>query len=236
MIAERNLLVSILKLTKDGPGLTKDVKMDAHLPSDLFVKLLEELQNENLLEWKDAFIEVGVENRLKLAAKAISRGADIESVSNLLQWQEFESISAAAFEKYNFAVRQNLRFKRAARRWEIDIVGCKKPLAVCVDCKSWHHSISPSAMKRVVKSQVERTRALSDALPSLKIGLECCVWSRVKFVPVVLVLVPSTFKFFDEVPVVPVLQLSDFLSNLPLEVENLEYFTKEFSHLRHDSY
>jgi hypothetical protein len=42
---------------------------------------------------------------------------------------------------------------------------------------------------------------------------------------------PSSYKFFDNVPVVPVLQLQDFLTQLPAYIESLKYFTKEFSHL-----
>jgi hypothetical protein len=199
------------------------------------MKLLEKLENEGLLKRKDIFLEVKGENRLKLATKAIAMGMDVEAVGNLLHWQEFESITAATLESCSYAIRQNLRFKHAARRWEIDVVGCKKPLVICVDCKSWHHSISPSAMSRVVELQEERTRALSDSLQNVKIGLECASWGRAKFVPVVLVLVPSRFKFFDDVPVVPILQMRDFINKLPLEVECVKYFTKEFPSLCHNS-
>jgi hypothetical protein len=46
-----------------------------------------------------------------------------------------------------------------------------------------------------------------------------------------LILAPSTFKFCDRVPIVPVLQLQDFLNQLPLELESLNYFQKNFTHL-----
>jgi Holliday junction resolvase-like predicted endonuclease len=235
MIAESNFLVSLLKLTKNGVALARDVKTDARLPSDLVINLLRRLQDEGLLGRNNTIIEINGKSRLKLAIKAVSLGADIESVSNLLNWQEFESITASALESYDYSVRQNLRFKHAARRWEMDIVGCKKPLVVCVECKSWHRSISPSAMKRVVESQLERTRALSEILPNVKLGLECTGWSRANFVPVVLVLAANGYKFFNEVPIVPVLQLRDFLSNLPMELKCLKYFTREFANLCHDS-
>jgi Holliday junction resolvase-like predicted endonuclease len=227
VIVERNLIISILKLTANQPALIEDIKTDARVPSDAIWSLLEKLQNEDLLILNNQSVSVDSENRLKLAIKAISQGADVQVVSSLLQWQEFESITANALENYGYVVKQNLRFEQTARRWEMDVVGCKKPLVVCVDCKSWHHSISPSAIRRVVESQVERTRALADALPNASLNLDCTVWGRAKFVPVVLVLIPSRFKFYDEVPVVPVLQLRDFLSQLPLELESLKYFTKE---------
>jgi Holliday junction resolvase-like predicted endonuclease len=197
------------------------------------MKLLEKLQTENSLNLNDNNVEADSENRLKLAVKAVSLGADVETVSGFLGWQEFESIAATALKNNGYTILQNLRFKHAARKWEIDVVGCRKPLVICIDCKDWHHGLSPSAMRRIVEAQVERARALADTLPSVSIGIECSKWSRAKFVPAILVLLPGRFKFCDEVPVVPVLQLQDFLNQLPLEVESLKYFQKEFTHLSH---
>lgn len=233
MIVERNLLISILKLTKNGSILFEDVKKDSRLPLDTMVDLLEKLQTQDLLKVNANNVEADSENRLKLAVKAVSLGADVEVVSGFLGWQEFESIAATALKNNGYAVLQNLRFKHAARKWEIDVVGCRKPLVVCVDCKDWHHGLSPSAMRRIVEAQVERARALADALPNVSIGIECAKWSKAKFAPAVLVLLPNRFKFCDGVPIVPVLQLQDFLSQLPLELDSVKYFDKEFTHLSH---
>jgi Holliday junction resolvase-like predicted endonuclease len=233
LIVERNLIISILKLTKNDDVLIEGVKKDFRIPSDSLVDLLEKLQNEDLVILNHGSVKVDSEKRLKLAVKAISLGADVEDVSNFLGWQEFESIAAAAFMNNGYRVVQNLRFKHAARRWEIDVVGCRKSLVVCVDCKDFHHGLSPSAMRRIVEAQVERARVLADALPALPMGLECAKWDRAKFVPVVMVLMPSQFKYYDEVPIVPVLQLQDFLTQLPAEVESLKYFHREFAHLSH---
>ena len=120
------------------------------------------------------------------------------------------------------------------RRWEIDIVGCRKPLVISMDCKHWRHGMSPSALTKIAEAQVERTRELAESVPNISLELEWVKWDRVKLVPVVLVLVPGSFKLYGKVPVVPVLQLQDFLSQLPACIESLMYFVKEFNHLRHD--
>ena len=124
-----------------------------------------------------------------------------------------------------------MRFKHGGRRWEIDVVACRKPLVLCVDCKRWQRGLKPSALRKIVEAQVNRACALVDALPSPALKIECVKWNKAKFVPVVLSLMPSSYKFFDNVPVVPVLQLQDFLTQLPAYVESLKYFTKEFTHL-----
>jgi hypothetical protein len=88
-----------------------------------------------------------------------------------------------------------------------------------------------SALKKIVEAQVERARALADTLPTPSLKVECVKWNKAKFVPVILSLMPSSFKFYDNVPVVPVLQLQDFLTQLPAYIGEVKYFTKEFSHL-----
>ena len=233
MIVERNLLISILKLTKNGSVLIEDVKKGSRLPLDSMSGLLERFQAQDLLKINANNLEVRSENRLKIAVKAGSLGADMEAVSSFLGWQEFESIAATALKNNGYDVWQNLRFKHAARRWEIDVVGCRKPLVICLDCKDWHHGLSPSAIRRIVEAQVERARALADALSNVSIGIECAKWSQAKFVPAILALLPTRFKFCDGVPIVPVLQLQDFLNQLPLELESVKYFQKEFTHLSH---
>ncbi|UCF44689.1 MAG: hypothetical protein JSW44_02620, partial [Candidatus Bathyarchaeota archaeon] len=111
------------------------------------------------------------------------------------------------------------------------IVGCRKPLVLCLDCKHWQRGLKPSALSKIVKAQVKRARALADVLPSSTLKVECAKWNKTKFVPVILSLVPCNFKFYNSVPIVPVLQLQDFLIQLPAHVESLKYFVKEFSHL-----
>jgi hypothetical protein len=49
MSVERNLVISLLKLTKEGPVLIESVNKDARIPSTVTLELLEKLQNENLI-------------------------------------------------------------------------------------------------------------------------------------------------------------------------------------------
>jgi len=232
---ERDLLMSVLKLTVNGSVKREFINKDAKIPAAAVNILLEKLQNEGLVYLEGDEVNAGSDLRLKLAIKAIALGADVENTSRFLRWQEFEEIAAVALERNGFSASMNVRFKQSGRRWEIDVVGCKNPLVICIDCKHWQHGISASALKRIVDAQVERTRALSESLPNLNLKIEFAKWDKATFVPTILALVPGSFKFYDEVPVVPVLQLQDFLSQLPAFARSLKYFQKEFDHLRHDS-
>jgi Holliday junction resolvase-like predicted endonuclease len=227
MSIERNLIISILKLTRDGPISNKLVNKDAKIPQQIAEKLLRKLQNGGLIYVQKNIVEANSLQRLRLAVHAIHSGADIENVSSFLQWQEFENIAAVAFEQNGYSVTKNLRFKQDKRRWEMDIVGCRKPIVICVDCKHWHRGLHPSALKRIVEEQVERTSALAESMPSLAGKIECASWDNMKLIPAVLSLVTGRFKFYDSVPIVAVLQLQDFLSQLPAYADSLKHFTKD---------
>ena len=231
MSIERNLLISLLKLTKSGPALIESVNIDAHIPSSTMVKLLEKLQSNGMLYLKGDVVEVESGCRIKLGVQAVSLGADLEHISNLLCWQEFEEITALALRDNGFSVSSNVRFKNASRKWEIDAVACRKPLVICIDCKHWQHSIVPSALKKIVDSQTSRTIALMDCLPSPILKIKCTKWEHAKFIPVILSLLPCTFKFYNKVPVVPILQIQDFLNQLSAYTDDLKFFPKTFNSL-----
>lgn len=234
MSLERNLIISILKLTREEPILIETINSDIRMPLATTTKLLKKLQNEGLIDLKNGSVEASSSGRLKLAVRAASQGGDLEGISNLLCWQEFEEISAYALKNYGYTVVNNVRFKNVARKWEIDIVGCRKPLVICIDCKHWQHAISHSALRRIVDSQVERTKAFADSLPNILLNFECTKWNEAKFIPTVLSLTPSSFKFYDKVPIVPVLQLQDFLNQLPVYTDSLRFFLRTFNKLDHN--
>ena len=234
MSVERNLIISLLKLTKEGTVLIQSVNKEARIPSAVTLKLLDKLQNENLIYLKTNSIEVDSNSRLKLAVKAASLGADIEHISDLLCWQEFEEIAALALQNNGYVVKSNVRFKHEDKSWEIDVVGCKKPLVICIDCKHWQRAISLSALHKIVDLQNQRTLALADSLPNIALKLESAKWEKAKFIPAVLSLIPSAYKFCQKVPVVPVLQLQDFICQLPAYTESLKFFPKTFKKLTHE--
>ena len=111
MSVEVNLLISLLKLTKKGAVLTENVNRDARILSATARKMLAKLQNEGLIYLKQDSVEVESKSRLKLAVKAVSLGADVEHISNLLCWQEFEEITALALKSTGYVVSNTFDLK-----------------------------------------------------------------------------------------------------------------------------
>jgi len=212
---EINLIISILKLTKNSSVSNEILKKDARVPSQIVEKLLEKLQNDDFVYLRKSFVDADNIQRLRLAVYAIELGADFEHICSFLGWKEFEGMAAVILERNGYSVEKNLWFRYSGKRWEIDVAGYKKPIILCVDCKHWHHGMHPSALKKVAEAQRKRTMALAESLPALVGKFEFASWEKAKIVPAVLSLVPERFKFYGEVPIIPVLQFNDFINQLP---------------------
>lgn len=226
MNIERNLVISILKRTQSGPISKEIVKKDAIMSSEIAEKIFRKLHDNGLIYLKENFLEADSVQRLKLAVYALRLGADLEHVSRLLDWKEFESMTAVALERNRYSVLRNLRFKHLDHRWEIDVIGYRKPKVLCMDCKHWHHNFFPSVLKRIVEEQVTRTLALAEISSSMKCKMKWASWKTVKFFPVILSLLSSRFKFYENVPIVPILQLQDFINKLPAHENSLKHFVR----------
>jgi Holliday junction resolvase-like predicted endonuclease len=224
MVAERDVLISILKLTNNGPVSEEVVAMDANVPVSLSNELLKGFREIGLIEGEEGVIEVSSNQRVKLAIHAINLGTDIERVCKVLEWIEFENFAAAAFEANNFAVKRRFRFKTAGRKWEIDVLAYSEPYVVCIDCKRWRRGWRNSAIKKIAEAQTLRTKVLAKTLPSLQRRVRLNGWKEAILFPVVLSLFPGPAKFFKNVPVVPILQLQNFMDELPGHKTALTYF------------
>jgi len=228
MTLERDILISILKLTKSGPIAEEIVARDANVPVQVTHELLKKFRDAELFKWENKAIEASSNQRAKIAIHAIKSGADFERVCRVLEWIEFENLAATAFEANNFDVRRRFRFKWAQRRWEIDVLGCRKPLIACVDCKHWTHGWRRSAIRKAAEAQALRTKVLAEALSSLQKEINLVQWRQATLIPVVLSLVPGPLKFYKKVPIVPILQIQNFLNELLTHITALAHFRANF--------
>jgi len=224
MTNKTDVLISILKLTNSGAAAEEAVAMDANVPVQVTNDFLKGLREIGLIECENGKIEVSSNQRVKLAIHAINHGTDIERVCKVLEWIEFENFAATAFETNNFAVKRRFRFKASGRRWEIDVLAYSEPIVVCVDCKRWRRGWGNSAIRKVVELQAQRTEVLAKALFSLqrRIGLDG--WRQAILFPAIISLFPGPVKFYKKVPVVPILQLQNFLDEFQGHITELTHF------------
>jgi len=224
MLIEREVLVSVLKATEEGSAQLEDVTREARVPLEVVREVLRRNSKVGIVQLSGKSVVVKGEQRLKVAVRAIGLGADIERVCNFLSWAEFEDISVLAFETNGFSVKKHFRFRWSGRRWEIDILGLKEPNVISVDCKHWHRGWRRSSSMKVAEGQIERTKALAESSITLRERIGIKEWKHAYFVPLILSLIPTPFKFYEGTPIVPVLQLRDFLQEMPAHIYELTHF------------
>ncbi len=227
MIAERDVLISLLRLTRRGPVskplLTKSIQATAEVVEGA----LKKFERLSLFDEHGGVLEVSPKQRVRITTRALELGADLEHVCRFLSWSEFEMITAEAFKANGYRVINNFRFKHGKKRREIDVIGLEEPLIICADCKHWNRGLRTAASLKTIEAQTERTRALADVLPCYvhEIGVE--QWTTATFLPIVISLLPGQHKLHNKVPVVPILQLQDFISEVPLVLDLLLRITKK---------
>lgn len=227
MTLEKSALISLLKLTRTGPVSRPFFTKAARIPEDAAKKALAKFAHMSLFDEHGDIIEASPRQRVRMSVYALTLGSDVERVCKLLSWAEFEMIAGQAFETNDYRVVRNLHFTQGTTRWEIDVLGIRKPLIICVDCKHWRRGWRSAATARTVEAQVKRTEALAEVLPRdvHKIGLES--WHKATLVPLVLSLLPGPHRFYNAVPVVPILQLQDFISEVDVELNSLHHIDRK---------
>jgi hypothetical protein len=195
---------------------------------------IEELKNTvkdpelfNLLTTKgysgsaEQMITFDLESRLQISLVALEYGADIEEVCKLLSWREFEAFSKSVLEKNNYLCIHNFRFKHNQKRYEIDVVGSKEPLILCIDAKHYKKSGKSNVLRTYCKKQVERIEALSKALPEMISKLRITEWKEARIIPLIVTLLAEDIDFSEEVPVVPFFKLNSFIMDLPAHLSEV---------------
>ena len=179
---EINAKELLYTLVQNGIGILNDDVVDFNIPHD----------------------------RLQTALFAINLGADLEDVSEYLNWKDFESLTGIILEEKDFEVTKNLILTKP--RMEIDIIGKKMDIALLIDCKHWKN-MSKSALDEIVRKQIERVKHF--------VSIE-----NISALPVIVTLHQETIQFVGNVPIVPIMKLSSFLDEFVGNLDSLKSIEK----------
>ncbi len=149
-------------------------------------------------------------DRLQTALFAINLGADLEDVSEYLNWKDFESLTGIILEEKDFEVTKNLILTKP--RMEIDVIGKKMDIALLIDCKHWKN-MSKSALDEIVKKQIERVKHFVST-------------ENMSALPVIVTLHQESIQFVGNVPIVPIMKLSSFLDEFAGNLDSLKSIEK----------
>jgi Holliday junction resolvase-like predicted endonuclease len=185
--------------------------------------LLVKLQGAGAVTLRDKEAHVTPEQRMRIAEIAISKGADPENVARQLRWQEFEGLAARILGLEGYATANHFIFRHAARKYEIDVLGAKEPMVLCVDCKHWHHGWAPGKIMAAARNQLVRVQSLSDVFAFYGKKHRIVGWRSVRLLPIVLTLADVSLKLMDGVPIVSALRFRDFLCQVSPWIETLRF-------------
>jgi len=140
-------------------------------------------------------------DKMRAAMLAIHMGVDLESLSKILNWQDFEMLATNVLDACGYIAYHGLRLKKP--RVEIDVVGIKDGIALLIDCKHWKRS-SPSELNKFALMQINRAKRFVRANEGkIKIAI-----------PAILTLHLESITFADDVPVIPVIKFRSFLNEM----------------------
>jgi len=195
----------------EGGVSVTDFSIASELDEISAKEMLYTLVQNGIGVWNDDSVNFDIPNdRIQTALFAIKLGADVESVSEYLTWQDFESITGLFLQEKDFDVTKNLILTKP--RMEIDVVGTKMDIALLVDCKHWK-TMSKSALDEIVKKQVERVkRYVAD--------------ENMSALPVIVTLHQEEIQFIENVPIVPIMKLSSFLDEFVGNLDSLASIEK----------
>ena len=179
---EINAKELLYTLVQNGIGILNDDVVDFDIPND----------------------------RLQTALFAINLGADLEDVSEYLNWKDFESLTGIILEEKDFEVTKNLILTKP--RMEIDVIGKKMDIALLIDCKHWKN-MSKSALDEIVKKQIERVKHFVST-------------ENMSALPVIVTLHQESIQFVGNVPIVPIMKLSSFLDEFAGNLDSLKSVEK----------
>ena len=174
-------------------------------------ELLYTLVQNGIGTLNDDVVDFDIPNdRLRTALFAINLGADLEVVSEYLNWKDFESLTGVILEAKDFEVTKNLILTKP--RMEIDVIGKKMDIALLIDCKHWKN-MSKSELDKIVKKQIERVKHFVST-------------ENMSALPVIVTLHQESIQFVGNVPIVPIMKLSSFLDEFAGNLDSLKSVQK----------
>ena len=166
--------------------------------------------------------------RVELVIKALSLGEDPVKACRPLNWKEFESLSVKLFQLNGYDTIEGFRFNCDRSRFQIDVLALKTNTIICVDCKHWMFPNWSSRIKQASKAQSRRVKALSENIELLYNKLSLKRLKKIFMIPIMLTLDDPGFTIIEDVLIVPILKMSDFLYRLPYPPDSrFKYYVSE---------
>ena len=175
-------------------------------------KILDEFVKNEIGSKQDTSYYFENGDKLKIAVALLEHGFPIDEISIVLDWRDFEGLTAEILTSKGFAVIKNMILTKP--RMEIDVIGIRLGVAILIDCKHWKR-YSNSSLTNAVKKQIERTKKYVEKTQG-SIA-----------VPVIVTLFQDKVNFIQNVPIVPIFQFSSFIDEFYGNIDQMRTIEKD---------
>jgi len=199
---------SLLQLTKGQERISmEDVRKE--IGTENIDDELQSLKERGLISLNNEYLELDSRQRVLLAEALVRTGQDVQQISRLLAWREFEEFVESALDQSGFKSIRHLVFKSNVGRREIDILAWNDVWILIVDCKHWSGTLTHSRMKEAAEAQAQRTRALTERSEIMQ--RRGITRLDIPLVPLILTLGEPRERLIMGVPIVGLSRFSSFL-------------------------
>lgn len=196
-----SLMLKVIPVIKEGKISFDEFGLATGLGEKTSMELVKFLAKNEIGNVDLKSVKFNQLDKMHAAILAIRMGADIEDLSKMLNWKDFEMLATNILDSCGYVAYHGLRLKKP--RAEIDVAGIKDGMALLIDCKHWKRS-SPSELSRFALMQVKRAKAFVVANKE-----------EIRFaIPAILTLHLESITFADDVPVIPIIKFRSFLNEM----------------------
>ncbi len=163
-----------------------------------------------------------LKNPLDFLILLANKGLGFEEYLKFIEWKEFEDFIAKVFEEYGFEVLRNYVYS-GFKRFQIDVlaIDVASRRGFVIECKHWSRlSNRKTALIQAVERHLQRVKLL-DRYCEWLLSIFPAIRKAAYFIPVIVTLHRFPEKVIMSVPIVSVIELRDFVSNIDEYLEEL---------------
>ncbi|MGQ4913655.1 MAG: hypothetical protein ACP6IU_02780 [Candidatus Asgardarchaeia archaeon] len=214
------ILKYLLSYSSREPPTVDNIALHLNMHKDIVLKTLNKLSNYCQID-ELGHVVIADDKKVELVLLGVKNGLPMDQASILLTWHDFETFIMRVLDYNDFLTVTNLRINMRGKRREIDIIGCRNELILCIDAKHWMKTPTRSVLTKMVEAQKERVTLLSENLRLLYSTHILPRRNHFILIPLVVTLFGRQVTFINNVPIIPCITLNNFLLNYDFYLENI---------------
>nr|KJR71323.1 MAG: hypothetical protein TU36_08590 [Vulcanisaeta sp. AZ3] len=223
------LAKSLIALSKEGVFSRESLEELSGFKGSLIDSFLDSLLSEGVLvKVGDGYKSSLPPHRLIKYFMEKGLNVDLEELSGLLPWDEFEALIRLIFEEWGFRVVSRLRVPAMGTRVEFDVIAFKEPRVLLIEAKRWRRISSSISM--IVEKHLKKVELVSRK-PEVLMNRLGVRWGEALLIPIIITWHKIAMQVIDGMPIVSIYQVNSFIMELDAIIDRIRIFKVSWSRL-----